>query len=124
MTTKPPTRVDAAPSFDRAAKQLRKKYRHVGRDIEAFIQQLEQGETPGDRLQRIKHVVYKARVANTDAQRGKSGGYRVIYYIKRGDSTILIYMYSKSDQEDVDETFIETLIDEYEAAQAEPPEAE
>jgi mRNA-degrading endonuclease RelE of RelBE toxin-antitoxin system len=115
MTT-PTTKVDTAVSFDKAARQLKKKYRRIGYDIRAFIQRLEQGEIPGDRLQRVKRVIYKARMPNTDAQRGKSGGYRVIYYLKQDDFIVLIYLYSKSELDDVDEAFIDALIDEYEAA--------
>jgi mRNA-degrading endonuclease RelE of RelBE toxin-antitoxin system len=50
--------------------------------LKTLVNQLEQGETPGDQIQGTGHSVYKVRLPNTDAQRGKSGGYRVIYYLK------------------------------------------
>jgi len=34
-------------------------------------------------------------------RRGKSGGYRVIYYLPDDDATLLLALYSKSDQADI-----------------------
>ncbi len=49
-------------------------------DLNPVLIQLEAGETPGDRIQGLgSYRVYKARIRNSDAQRGKSGGYRVVY---------------------------------------------
>jgi mRNA-degrading endonuclease RelE of RelBE toxin-antitoxin system len=45
--------------------------------------------------------VYKVRLRNRDAQRGKRGGHRVIYYVRAIDHILLIYVYSKTEQEDV-----------------------
>ena len=63
---------------------------------------MKSGETPGDRIQAVGYVVYKARLANRDAQRGKSGGYRIIYYLKQRDDVLLVTIYSKTEQSDVD----------------------
>jgi len=35
----------------------------------------------------------KVRLRNSDAQRGKSGGYRVIYYLKTKAKIILVTIY-------------------------------
>lgn len=43
-------------------------------------------------------------------QKGKSGGYRVIYYLKTDDRIILATIYSKSDRSDVDAEVIEDAI--------------
>ncbi len=66
-----------------------------------LIEQLQRGETPGDQLQITRYTLYKVRVANRDAQRGKNGGYRVIYYIQTENRIILLTIYSKSDQNDI-----------------------
>ncbi len=66
-----------------------------------MLDRLEQGETPGDQLQGIGYTVYKVRVKNSDAQRGKSGGYRVIYYVQTEEHITMLAMYSKSDQADI-----------------------
>ena len=47
-------------------------------------------------------------------QKGKSGGYRVIYYLKTDDRIILATIYSKSDRSDVDAEVIEDAIAQYE----------
>jgi mRNA-degrading endonuclease RelE of RelBE toxin-antitoxin system len=61
-------------------KKICKKYDSVERDIEPLIRELEAGETPGDRISGNKYPVYKVRIKNSNNRRGKSGGYRVIYY--------------------------------------------
>ena len=53
-------------------KKLRKKYRQIEADIKEFADSLEDGETPGDRLQgSADHIVYKARVASRDRSAAK-----------------------------------------------------
>lgn len=101
MTNESPVRVVPAPHFRRAFKKLRKKYPHIGDDIQPLLEQLEQSETPGDRIQGLNAVIYKVRVPNRDAQRGKSGGYRVIYYLHTETFIFLVEIYSKSEREDI-----------------------
>lgn len=50
---------------------------------------------------------------NSDAQRGKSGGYRVIYYLKIAENIILITIYSKSDQGDISKKIVQQIIEGY-----------
>lgn len=109
-----PIRVVYSESFIRAAKKLKKAYRHVDEDVEALADQLEAGETPGDRIPGLTVKVYKARLRNTDARRSKSGGYRVIYYLETADSRVFITIYSKSDQSDIPLVVLRQLIREYE----------
>ena len=47
------------------------------------------------------YALYKVRVPNHDAQRGKSGDYCVIYYLQTDDGRLLVTVYSKSDQADI-----------------------
>ena len=54
--------------------------------------------------------LFKVRIKNSDARRGKSGGYRIIYYLKTEDHIILVTIYSKSDKPDVPATEIRELI--------------
>jgi mRNA-degrading endonuclease RelE of RelBE toxin-antitoxin system len=53
-------------------------------------------------------------VRNSDVAKGKSGGYRVIYYIRTSDHFIVITLYSKSEQIDIDPDEIRRLIEETE----------
>lgn len=82
MTNKPPVQIAFAPSFKKELKQLQKKYPRIQQQIHSLIEQLVAGETPGDQIQATGYTVYKVRLPNPDTQRGKSGGYRVIYFIR------------------------------------------
>ena len=96
--------VTTTPYFDKLAKDLRKRYPNVWKDIEPLIDQLEGGEVPGDRLQQVgSYEAYKVRLPNRDARRGKSGGYRVIYHVRTAKAIYLLEIYSKSDKEDIDD---------------------
>jgi mRNA-degrading endonuclease RelE of RelBE toxin-antitoxin system len=110
MTSKPPIQVSLAPAFQRDIKRLRKKYPHIQQDIQPFIDQLVDGETPGDQIQATGYTVYKARLPNRDARRGKSGGYRVIYYIRTPVQIVLLTIYSKSERSDAGADDIQAII--------------
>jgi mRNA-degrading endonuclease RelE of RelBE toxin-antitoxin system len=96
-----PIEVIALPTFTRNISALKKWYRRILKDVQPVIEQLGNGETPGDQITGIGYPVFKVRVKNSDVQRGKSGGYRMIYYLKTATSILLLTLYSKSDQDDV-----------------------
>ena len=58
--------VQATPIFHRNIHRLAKKYRNIRNDIQPVIEQLEQGELPGDRISGIDYLVFKLRVRNHD----------------------------------------------------------
>jgi mRNA-degrading endonuclease RelE of RelBE toxin-antitoxin system len=99
--------------FIKELKWLSKRYDSVRKDIQPLIEQLRQGETPGDRITDIQYQVYKVRVKNSDARRGKSGGYRVIYYIQTTEAILLTNIYSKSDRANISNEEIEEIIEQY-----------
>ncbi len=105
-------KVEYAAYFEHAAKRLKKKYPHISADLHPLVDQLEQGETPGDQVPGVRHPVYKVRLRNTDAARGKSGGYRVIYYLKLQDQIVLLTIYTKSEHSDIPIHLIQQIIDE------------
>ena len=92
-----------------------KRYRSIRQDITPLIKQLQKGEVPGDRISGNKYQVIKACIKNTDIQKGKSAGYRVIYYLKTKNVIILITIYSKSDLTDVPNKTIEEIIQTFES---------
>lgn len=101
-------RVSKTDYFNKLVKQLSKKYRNIETDIDNFIDNIQTIESLGVS---IGKNVYKVRLQNTDNKKGKSGGYRFITYLKLVDKElILIYIYSKSDLENVDEKTIDKLI--------------
>jgi mRNA-degrading endonuclease RelE of RelBE toxin-antitoxin system len=105
-------RVEAAPTFERDLKRLGRRYPHIRQDLEPVIEDLLAGGTPGDRLKNLSTVVYKVRIANSDARRGKSGGYRTIYYLPSSERVVLLTIYSKSDQADIPAREIGRIIEE------------
>lgn len=46
-------------------------------------------------------MVYKVRIRNSNIQKAKSAGYRLIYQVESLTSILLLTIYSKSDREDI-----------------------
>lgn len=109
-----PISIALTPRFQRDLRDLAKRYRSIRTDLQPLIAQLQAGETPGDRLAGIAYQIFKVRLKNSNIQKGKSGGYRVIYYLKTDTEIILATIYSKSDLSDVSNEVIEAAIAQYE----------
>ncbi len=110
----PSIQIELTPRFQRDLRELAKRYRAIRKDIQPFIEQLQGGDTPGDRIKGVNYQVFKVRLKNSDIQKGKSAGYRVIYYVKTETAIILVTIYSKSDFSDVSHETIEKAIAQYE----------
>lgn len=55
--------------------------------------------------------LYKARIANSDKNKGKSAGYRLISYIKVIESEIwLVHIYDKSELENITENKLDEIV--------------
>ena len=115
MSNSSVVQIEFTPEFKRNIRRLSRRYRHIRTDVEPVLARLTAGETPGDQIQRTGYTVFKVRIKNTDARRGKSGGYRLVYYVKAVDRVILVTIYSKSDQGDVSSEDIRRIISDYEA---------
>ncbi|MGK7942407.1 MAG: type II toxin-antitoxin system RelE/ParE family toxin [Crocosphaera sp.] len=115
MSELPLIKVEATSRFQRNLRKLAKKYLNIRNDIQPIIEQLQQGEILGDRIPKIGYEVFKLRVRNSDIQKGKSAGYRLIYYVKTAKAIILLTIYSKSNQADIAADDIQTIISEYES---------
>jgi mRNA-degrading endonuclease RelE of RelBE toxin-antitoxin system len=114
MQSKQPTvQVKFTDEFKRRLRTLSKKYRSVRSDIQSTVAQLEIGDFVGDQIAGIGNTVFKVRIRNSDIQKGKSGGYRVIYQLESNTIVILLLIYSKSDQENVTTEEINSVIDEF-----------
>ena len=113
--------VTYTPEFKRNLRQLSKKYRHIREDLQPLLDELVAGSTPGDQIRGVQDVVFKARVSNSDARKGKSGGYRVIYHVKQDEAVVLITIYSKAEQSDVAAVEIRRILAAHEASQSGEP---
>lgn len=100
-------------SFRKSIKRLEKRYVHVKEDVKAAIQALLQTPRLGSVIPGGDGV-RKLRLRNRDAGRGKSGGYRLLYYVVDEPTGILflLLLYAKSDQDDVSRAELEDLLRE------------
>ncbi len=105
-------RIEFTPTFKRNLRSLAKKYRHIRTDVQPIIAQLQAGVVLGDQVPGVRYTIFKVRIRNSDIQKGKSSGYRMIYYLKSGDKIILITIYSKLDQGDISPRRIRQIINE------------
>jgi mRNA-degrading endonuclease RelE of RelBE toxin-antitoxin system len=93
--------IDYTEEFKQHVRRLGRRYRSIRQDLQSLLDRFYDGDLPGDQMTGVGHPVYKVRVKNRDAKKGKSGGYRVIYYVQTEDHITLLAMYSKSDQADI-----------------------
>lgn len=100
--------------FQRDLRTLAKRYRRIRSDVELLIKQLRTSELPGDQITGIEYTLFKVRLKNSDIQKGKSAGYRVVYYLKTQTQIILVTIYSKSDRADIDNETLREAIAQYE----------
>jgi mRNA-degrading endonuclease RelE of RelBE toxin-antitoxin system len=96
-----PTRVSIPDPFQKELKRLARKYPKVLNVVETLISRLESDHRPGDKIPHVGYDVYKVRLRNPSARRGKSGGFRVIHYVQTADSAVLLTIYSKTEQMDI-----------------------
>ncbi|MFM7575430.1 MAG: type II toxin-antitoxin system RelE family toxin [Microcystaceae cyanobacterium] len=104
-----------ADEFEKELYRLSKKFRNIQRDVEPIIQQLEQGLILGDRLAGFgsEIYVYKLRVKNSNIQKEKSAGYRLIYLLESETSILLLIIYSKVEKKDITIGDINSILGEY-----------
>ncbi len=98
--------------FKRNLRALAKKYRSIRSDIRPIIDQLQNGNLPGDQIPGVNLAVFKVRIQNSDIQKGKRSGYRCIYYLKTREKIFLVTIYSKSDQSDISAKKIKEILQE------------
>jgi mRNA-degrading endonuclease RelE of RelBE toxin-antitoxin system len=82
--------VNSIPLFDKQAKRLAKKYPSLKKDLAELIKKLaddpEQGISLGNGF-------YKVRLAIASKSKGKSGGARVITYVKILLTTVIFHQF-------------------------------
>ena len=86
--------------FDNDVKQLRRRFRRIHLDIEALIDEMERAGYRGIRMSGFGRDLFKVRLTNRSARRGKSGGFRAIYAPDKDGRFVFVHIYSKTDQND------------------------
>jgi mRNA-degrading endonuclease RelE of RelBE toxin-antitoxin system len=100
--------------FERGVKKLKRRYPKITKDLAKAFEQIEDKPEIGVVIPN-DYSIRKIRVASTDMKRGKSGGFRLLYKLlfdENEDNTLsatILFIYAKTDQSDVSDTFLELL---------------
>jgi hypothetical protein len=99
--------ISSLPLFDKQAKRLAKKYPSLKKDLAGLIEKLtdepEQGTALGNSF-------YKIRLAIASKGKGKSGGARVITYVKVAHNTVyLTSIFDKSEKSTITDKELEQI---------------
>jgi len=102
-------KISSIPLFDKQTKRLAKKYPSLKNDLAELIEKLandpEQGTALGNNF-------YKVRLAIASKGKGKSGGARVITYLKIIETTVyLASIYDKADKSTITEKELEFIFE-------------
>lgn len=101
--------VVATRPFERKLKRLAKKYNSILTDLIPLIDNLSQNPTLGKSLGKD---CYKIRIAISSKTKGKSGGARLITYVRITKNTVfLMDIYDKSEQANISDKELQWLID-------------
>lgn len=88
--------------FKKRFEKLEKKYRHISDDLESIIQEISENPQSGDPIPFFSEKVWKIRMRSRDMKKGKSGGFRVLYFYHAGDpAAYLLDIYAKCEQENI-----------------------
>jgi len=109
------------PIYEKSIKNYyrKKKFTKIYDDLAPVLELLEKGTLLGDKIADLKlgtsHSVYKLRISNSNINKGKSSGYRLIYYVVSDEGIIyLLNLYfKKSDNDVIDEKEIRDIIEKY-----------
>ena len=115
--------IHSSPTFEKDLTRLAKKYpqirndiqealakvqtdldaliRRCGNDIQEALAKVQSSKIIGDAIPGGKGKLYKLRVSSSDLKRGKSGGFRVIFYLKAPSSLYPLICYFKGERGDV-----------------------
>lgn len=99
----PLVQIDLSPEYKQNLRALSKRYRNIRSDTQEVFEQVQAGNFVGDRIVGLgeNYIVIKVRIKNSNIQKGKSAGYRLIYQVESPTNVLLLTIYSKSDRDDI-----------------------
>jgi mRNA-degrading endonuclease RelE of RelBE toxin-antitoxin system len=104
-------KIELTDNFKKEAKKLIKKYASLSVEIAELGERLSKNPTLGDHL---GNDVYKIRLAISSKGKGKSGGARIISFVKIIDQTVyLTSIYNKGEINTLTDKVIKELIKDY-----------
>ena len=100
-------------TFKNSVKKMQKRFLRVKDDVKSAIGVLKENPQSGDLISG-GHGIRKLRIKNTYLDKGKSGGYRLIYCFedKPVKRIYMLFLYAKSDKDDVTKKELTDLLDE------------
>ncbi len=106
------TTVNTTATFRKAVRRLLKSYPNLKQDFLPLLEQLELGQLPGASVPGFAGNIWKVRLASSDQRKGKSGGFRLIYFADEQKQEIwLLTLYAKSGQTDIRANEIRKILD-------------
>ena len=94
--------------FNRAFKRLKKRYRSLPADLKQLLASLVANPKQGKELY---NGMRKIRVSFTSKSKGKRGGGRVIIRLAVNETSLtFVYIYDKSDFDNVSDEFLDQII--------------
>lgn len=103
--------VELAENFSKELKKLIKKYPSLKTEIASLGETLQKNPFAGTHL---GNDVYKIRISIASKNKGKSGGARVITYVKIINNTVyLLSIYSKGEVDNISDEDIKKLLKNY-----------
>ncbi len=101
-------KIETTAWFDKQIKQLAKKHKSIPADYRAFLQSLQSDPTQGTGIRRGAH---KVRMPIASKGEGKSGGARVITYIRTDMDTIyLLDIYDKAERTNISDKDLDDFV--------------
>jgi mRNA-degrading endonuclease RelE of RelBE toxin-antitoxin system len=113
MTDVPSIQILFTSDFQGRIRKLAKRCRNIRSDLQPLLDDLERGSCPGDQISGTTYAAFQVRIKNSDVQKGKSSGYRVIYQRQDKICILLITIYSKSDEVTLAASEIREIIDRF-----------
>ena len=104
-------KIELSPNFKNEAKKLTKKYPSLKTELTSLFIELEHNPTFGIPM---GNDIYKIRLAIASKNKGRSGGARVMSFVKVTDTTVLLFsIYNKGDKDSISDNEIDDLIKGY-----------
>ena len=100
-------KIVVTPQFKKSVKRLFKRYKLISKDLADLEKELRKNPDAGIEL---GSNCYKIRLKNSSVPTGKSGGFRVIYFLRKEEKIYLLEIYSKSDIENIDDRKIVEIL--------------
>jgi mRNA-degrading endonuclease RelE of RelBE toxin-antitoxin system len=103
--------IELSDNFKKEAKKLAKRYPSLKNELFELFAKLEENPTYGTPL---GNDIYKIRMAIASKNKGKSGGARVLSFVKVSQTSVLLFsIFSKGEVENLTDKQIQELIKDY-----------